>query len=411
MVKKFVTSLELSPICKSGQSAGQRAALAEKLVVSVCNIVKARLSTSINTSAWRRELHDYAHDAANALKWATSATHADLLADDGGIDVERFKALVEVYRARRAANAELFDIITLHHAALQGDGDAYETGTRNTKSLQTYAAAAVAMGQMDWVQAGLAWMEHAALDFFAAGGAKRVYVREQRRALHEAHGGAADVQGLGAELAGDLTDGGARKLAFLDIGSCYNPFAARAEFEVTACDLYPKHRDVLQCDFLEVQRRPRGAAPEVTAGAEKAGAQRLVALPEDSYDVAALSLVLSYLPSPAHRIKMLETARALLVQPETDGRAPHEAGLLLIVEKASVLGSGPRGQRLLRHWKRTIQALGFKSVTYRALGNSRSGCRMHAFCFRVSATEPAGAEALWIRSEVAGQDDVSFLGD
>jgi len=93
-------------------------------------------------------------------------------------------------------------------------------------------------------------------------------------------------------------------LALLDIGSCYNPFGTedrfKGLFDVTALDLCPvAGKGVRQCDFLgcPIERR-LGAGVEgshTPSGPSSVVGSQLV---EGSFDVAVMSLVLSYLPDP-----------------------------------------------------------------------------------------------------------------
>jgi hypothetical protein len=236
---------------------------------------------------------------------------------------------------------------------------------------------------------------------------------------HAGSGDAGAVQELAAAAAV-----AARKIRVLDVGSCYNPIARSEQaslFDVIALDLFPVDASVLQCDFLNLVIGPEGSQPVVGAndsvspfysaatqastdcieGAEESTAQhrakrqrhsdgtmacdntvmvptplpapapapaasrsqRLWRLPAAAYDVVTMSLVLSYLPTPAQRLHMVRQARNLLVSPPatagatftscgSDGRGsdgaaallgsahvqrqPHCNGLLLIAEKQSI---------------------------------------------------------------------------
>jgi hypothetical protein len=67
----------------------------------------------------------------------------------------------------------------------------------------------------------------------------------------------------------------------------------------------------MQCDFLQLQVLPPRAPPLVDPS-ERFPAGALRALPAASFDVVVMSLVLSYLPGPAQRARMVAKARRLL---------------------------------------------------------------------------------------------------
>ena len=80
--------------------------------------------------------------------------------------------------------------------------------------------------------------------------------------------------------------------------------------QVTAFDLMPAARTVYRADALALQVGPPDSAAQVVPPADAAdGAGRLLALPAASFNVAVLSLVLSYIPDPLHRTQ----ARPLLL--------------------------------------------------------------------------------------------------
>lgn len=199
-------------------------------------------------------------------------------------------------------------------------------------------------------------------------------------------------------------------IRILDIGSCYNPFlhcSRSAAYALTALDLRPAHDSVLQCDFLSLAVGPHGSEPVVEAAEPW---RRLLRLPERSYDAVALSLVLSYLPTPQQRRQMLSTARRLLV---SDGDQPHHAGLLVIFEKQSIFHSDKYSSWYLDCWKETIAAMGFSFLGYERLPD---GDRLsHGLVFRTGGAswpiDPAARDAgdnplppgeLWIKQDETG---------
>ena len=192
--------------------------------------------------------------------------------------------------------------------------------------IQSYAIAANSMGEKAWVKAGNVWIESMALQ----------HCLGEQKCSND----------TGVVEANNIT----RKIRLLDVGSCYNPFEScsnAAAFSVTALDLCPAKDSVFICDFLKVSigeygsemialpirqkegdevlcssksrridieghkdSRPVDADQKVEA--VKNSQQEIVSLPAGSFDVVAISLVLSYLPDPAQRCEMLRKARALL---------------------------------------------------------------------------------------------------
>jgi hypothetical protein len=289
------------------------------------------------------------------------------------------------------------------------------------------------MGEKEWVVAGQRWTENMALNFFCGGsqGAISAYKKVARRDYYAKHGvlmpaeeEAILTQSLGPLLAGPDDAINGEKVRFLDVGSCYNPHLSQERFDVTALDLKPTHSSVHQSDFLQLKVLPEASTALIRR--DELGNTHLDGLPENHFHAISLSLVLNYLPSPRQRLDMLKKARRLLLCPpalvqcdnnkmhtQTHTHKPHESGLLLILEKESVLGASvclymcvcvclshstnillstspppsagngkkaERAQLLLRHWKAAIAEIGFELVTYQNL--SAGSRRSHAFAFR-----------------------------
>ena len=159
---------------------------------------------------------------------------------------------------------------------------------------------------------------------------------------------------------------------------------------------------------------------------------QILQLPEASYDVVMMSLVLSYLPTPEQRSEMVAKARKLLKSPieekyplnsvtlckndsgevEKDSinagmnaLTPHSTGLLLIIEKQSIFSykrnknkninnnmtisdfdnDGTKHNNISDHrsilynWKSGISSMGFELVKYRLLAENKQA---HAFAFK-----------------------------
>ena len=126
-----------------------------------------------------------------------------------------------------------------------------------------------------------------------------------------------------------------------------------------------------RCDFLQLV--VDGAAPVIAPEPPSAG--HLLSLPPHSFHVAVLSLVLSYIPDPLHRTRVVAKARQLL---------HNSAGLLLIVTPISTDASFTprRALPVLQEWRDAIEALGFERY---AVARLRA---VHALAFRCVAMPP-----------------------
>eukprot|EP00981_Chlorochromonas_danica_P015867 scaffold14717_cov168-Ochromonas_danica.AAC.14 len=268
--------------------------------------------------------------------------------------------------------------------------------TTNQEALVTYKNAANAMGQKVWVMEANRWMADYCIRFFCQGGAARHY-----RKTH-----AKSPQCLITELC-NTTD---RKIRLLDVGSCYNPLARLSSvsnyFDITALDLCPGDDSVFKADFLDVSvlsaanyQADGRVVLEKTMAWTPEGRAELSGLTAGAFDAVTMSLVLSYLPNPTVREAMIYKAKQLLVSPGSVGRAPHHTGLLVIVEKQSILQMSDRRSKrsnpsgvdravaTVEAWKETISGMGFSLLAYQALPAS-DGRKSHAFVF-ANTSEPA----------------------
>ena len=366
----------------------------------------------------RKEQHDKCIGVAQTLRSVQGK-----LEDLGAASVA---TLYQSHVVNRHQNMQIFASITDHHRSLaervdEAQGRSWtEAVQADPLALRDYAQAATAMGEKAWVRLGHAWMMATVRDFFQGGGARRVYLKHLRATHFRQHGAlmSADHEARLAEgLDTDILAG--QSVRLLDVGSCYNPFQHEAAFAVTALDLEPTCESVYCCDFLTMDVGPPGSAAvavlkplqqeqeqqqkhkgQGVAAAEglPRSQHRLTCLPADTFDVVTISLVLSYLPTPQHRRDMLIKARALLQPPpltSSSGPAsacpPHRASLLLVMEKESVLHSGPRTEHFLRHWKTACAALGLDLLSYKLLQSDRK--KAHAFAFVRAPDEDASETA------------------
>lgn len=385
----------------------------------VNDLVRVVESSAPNEKRIRKDLNEKGIGIAQVLK--TNVGEVKDLLVHGNLNVdEMFNSSVEYTKHNR----EVFDNITDRHKQLvslvENEGRSWEEAVvADASSIEAYAKAATAMGAKPWVKLGHQWMESTALDFFQNGGAKKFYLKNMRAQFFSQYGRTmTESEAAGLDLSDNLKAYSAgenrRKIKVLDVGSCYNPFIGKVEFDVTALDLCPTHASVYKCDFLAVDVGPADSHP-VASPIDPSHSQDisvlnkssmvLQQLPCDSYDVVLMSLVLSYLPSPAHRRQMIEKARRLLtpVAASSIGHNthPHKAGMLLIVEKESILHSGSKSEKFLRHWKASIQELGFELYRYNLLSADRR--KAHTFAF-IRAPEhsvlTSGAGDLWVKADL-----------
>ena len=381
-----------------------------------------RINTSIvkeNEVVLRKHVHRDCQSLATALNvggWPLTRIEA-IVSDDMSLDarVSSLDAFLREFEGRRTKNLATFDAITSHHHALVGD---YSGGTQSVEQLRKYATAAVEMGTKAWVKAGMEWMEKQMGAYYFDGGAKRQYVKAVRRKAVNVRGVretelTTDIACMAADALPHLRMGGkGSPVLMLDIGSCYNPFrdgAMRDDLDVTALDLYPSKPfvdgGVYACDFLDIDVGDSGSALACSAPTPE-GTVVLQRLPAGYFDAASISLVLSYLPRPEQRIDMIRKARTLLC--EGTASSPHRRGLLLIMEKLSVLGGngakkkhGVDASAPLTHWKEQIVKCGFRLVTYQLQG--RGAGRFHCFAFAVdpdATVDTSGSLKLMTKSEM-----------
>jgi len=139
----------------------------------------------------------------------------------------------------------------------------------------------------------------------------------------------------------------------LDIGSSYNRFAANPDVSTIAVDLEPSQgsEGVFKADFFEVPVVESEAKNERVL-LENGKLQGIVA---KSFDVAVLSLVLSYVPDPVARIEMVAKARKCL---------KDDRGLLLILEAGEACPEGWSAAGRPLEWSGMLESAGFKVLKY-----------------------------------------------
>ncbi|XP_055548297.1 S-adenosylmethionine sensor upstream of mTORC1-like [Wyeomyia smithii] len=129
-------------------------------------------------------------------------------------------------------------------------------------------------------------------------------------------------------------------IKLLDVGSCYNPFSAFPEFEVTAIDIAPAQETVELCDFLEVS----------LVDVKPVSSRPIEHLVRSYYDAVVFSLLLEYLPASEQRLKCCLKAYDVL-KPE---------GILLIITPDSRHQGA--NAKLMKNWRFTLGLMGFTRI-------------------------------------------------
>ena len=311
--------------------------------------------------------------------------------------------------------------------------DAWLRATSDGAKLRAYADAATRIGTRQWVRAGVQWMAKQAGDFFcdahAGGGSStvagepqlfRLARKEATRLSYESRGTPLEpeeedalrtaLRRERAAMAGCSSDSGdasidwssawSRPVRLLDVGACGTLFEEHSHIEDTPIDLCPQEGNprVMQCDFLTLNLGPPGSDMVVAPSDEFEGG-RAERLPAGSYDAVALSLVLSYLPSPKLRGAMIRKARRMLPTPDPpivptsdengDGATPRlSRGLLLIADTFSIDGRhSNRKGGYVKQWIESIESEGFVFLRHQVLARS------HVLAFATAAWSDEQAEA------------------
>ncbi|XP_060080978.1 S-adenosylmethionine sensor upstream of mTORC1-like [Ylistrum balloti] len=168
-------------------------------------------------------------------------------------------------------------------------------------------------------------------------------------------------------LLGNVTDIGIPfegRIRLLDVGSCYNPFAAFEEFLSIGLDISPANSLVHRCDFLNLEL----TSPDPVALSKEDPFENLPdlvsQLPRQSFHVVVFSLLLEYLPSTIQRWTCCCNAHQLLAG----------NGLLVVVTPDS--HKQHRNAAMLKSWRLAIESIGFVRWRYVKLDH------IHCLAFR-----------------------------
>ena len=348
-------------------------------IIRIADTLMAQLSSNSHFNSSNRKLFE----VGTLLVKALVVYPVEQLEFDPNISL-----ILSFYESHLRDNNAVFETITKHHSDIAKNG----LSSVQTESLISYANAAELMGSKAWVAEANKWIQTFAISFFRRNGARKVFIQKLRNKSNNS----IDEKSLPKDLlSSDISM--SSKIRILDVGSCYNPIAKSEfadAFDITAIDLYPADESVMQCNFLDLEVRSPTSSKLTSLEdivPQFASNKTLKWLPEASFDAVSMSLVLSYLPTPAERLAMVRKARKLLVSPGFSNQ-PHRAGILLIVEKVSIFGKeyendgdivGPNRRELLSQWKQAISGEGFELLFHRVnvVLNNR---RYHAFAFATS---------------------------
>lgn len=319
--------------------------------------------------------------------------------------------LIQNLENRTNNNKKVFNTIVSHHENISQKD--WIANVNNVDALKNYCIAASNMGKRNWVKESNDWMGNYIYSFFRNSLARKTFYKTHLKNVASPYYGYS-IKDLSCDIMAQLSRSSStiRKIKILDVGACYNPLQSseHAEsFDITAIDLYPGDKSVYKCDFLALKVGPLNSAPIIEI--DKDGVHNIVQLPEASFDVVTMSLVLNYLPTPDLREQMIVKARQLLVNPVNEGII-HYSGLLLIIEKKSCLNHDrfvtpihplPNSKNAFADsWKGFISNSGFELAKYNQL-NAATGQISHAFAFTTKAMSNQNSNEnpyrMWIRTD------------
>lgn len=288
------------------------------------------------------------------------------------------------------------DRLHVDDVAEAADG-AWVQVTSDASALRAYAEAATQIGQREWVRQGIDWMASTATTFFAGDGKAtdphlvRLARRDASKLSYATRGGPLPAEEEAVVCAAALAechpyvhDG--RRVRLLDVGACGTLFDQFTTIDDTPIDLCPQADNprVLQCDFLTVGVSEPGSVPLIEPSDDFPGGC-LRSLPGASYDVVAMSLVLSYLPQPRQRGAMIRKARRMLRTPERLVLPPAPSGegatlggasrgLLLLVDTMSIDGRKSNRQNggYIQQWIEAVESEGFAFIRHQVLSRSHA---------------------------------------
>lgn len=317
--------------------------------------------------------------------------------DISQLTVSALKEIFDTYTSHNVQNKKVFEDITSHHQTIKQID--WSENIKDEKHLQIYADAATVMGNKSWVQSGFEWINNMIQDFYYNTNNARL---PKRLKLSN------DDLGVLPLKSDDL-------VKMIDIGSCFNYFQKYKYLDVLALDLQPGHESVFQCDFLNVSFVDEKSKEDVVNATKEIPYKRIRSLVKSAYDVAVMSLVLSYLPAPEHRIEMVRRARLCLTDTSKANKRP---GILFIYEKDSIFHRTKYYSTFLNHWKNEISSEGFTLLKYERISTPSTSTNDihwgHIFAFMTSSDSRASSKpyprlnSLYIKQDIPPEELDTF---
>ena len=254
---------------------------------------------------WNKVLRSFPGDIDDLLTHPAGDGHHHLQ--------QRLVQLAQKYSQDDSRKQYHFEVIKTHHASFVRNGwNINHSFPDVKKSFEEYGEAAVEIGKRSWAKNSHHWTMNKLFLFFRKKGLRKELFHEYQ-ALDLSH-----------QLP-SIVDEGGDPLQFLDVGSCYDPLSQLllemkdfGPVDITAVDLHPMNPHVYTCDLLQVELSSKATKPLSTQKQQSLGflsGQRILSLPWRSYHAVSLTLVLSYLPTPALRYQMIQKASELLFHP------------------------------------------------------------------------------------------------
>eukprot|EP01040_Poterioochromonas_malhamensis_P003240 gene3240-3453_t len=396
--------------------------LISKCLEELKEITKTETSHSTNTKINNAS---YAKISKNFLKSLQNLNEERYqcfikTSDDQPINIRRY---LSEYEESVQRNQAIFRNITNHHNKILNED--WSNVVENNSALQSYAGAANEMGNKVWVTESNNLAFNYCKDYFISPeelstsshmDSKKLAIKYYMKELSSKNQARSDDRSYWDNLYNQLSqlpliEYPAQRIKLLDVGSCYNPILKFPEllpyFDITAIDLCPADSSVAKCDFITVNIPSSYTEYEQLQRNSPKRDAELHSLPPSFYHAVVMSLVLCYLPTPAARERMIENARKVLISPGFEDK-PHHGGLLIIIEKESILLSQNSGKVSVNRvtiddWKSTICSKGFFLQRYE-LHVSSDRRKSHIFIFKATNLVAVPGESAEVRPLFIKQD-------
>ncbi len=393
-----------------------------KCLEELIDITKIETSNSTNTKKNNTSYAKISKSFLKSLQCLNEERYQSLIqtSDDQPINIRRY---LSEYEESVQRNQTIFRNITNHHNNILNED--WSNVIENSNALQSYAGAANEMGNKVWVAESNNFALNYCKDYFiypeelstsSHKDSKKLAIKYYMKELSSKNLARSDDRSYWDNLYNQLSqlpliDYPTQRIKLLDVGSCYNPILKFPDllpyFDVTAIDLYPADSSVAKCDFITVNIPNSYIEYEQLLQHSPKRDAELHSLPPSFYHAVVMSLVLCYLPTPAARERMIENARKVLISPGFEDK-PHHGGLLIIIEKESILSSHNSGKVsanrvTIDDWKSTICSKGFFLQRYE-LHVSSDRRKSHIFIFKATNLDSRPGESTEVRPLFIKQD-------